>query len=122
MNWLREAISDERGFADIAYVAIGALTGAAIGALGFICVMSAIAYFRCVPLVTPQVVVNCTYDPLPTGQSAGLIFTAFAALIGSLCGYMVATRKQSRAPDQIVNAPNAQNVLQVGQPNETGPK
>jgi hypothetical protein len=94
MSWLSEAMTDETGQGDIAYGAIGALTGAAIGALIFIAVMSAISYFRCIPLVKPDVVVNCTFDPLPMGQAAGLVFAAFATLIGSLAGYMVATRKQ----------------------------
>jgi ribose/xylose/arabinose/galactoside ABC-type transport system permease subunit len=92
-GWLREAISDETGQADISYVAIASLTGAAIGSLTFISVMAAVAYFRCIPLIKPDVVVNCSFDPLPMGQAAGLIFTAFAALIGALSGYMVATRK-----------------------------
>lgn len=107
-------MSDEAGHGDIAYGAIAALTGAAIGALVFLCAMSAVAYFRCIPLVSPLAVVNCTFDPLPMGQAAGLIFGAFATLIGSLCGYMLATRKQRPAvPDQTVNAPNATLVAQV---------
>ena len=93
-HWLREAVSDETGQADIAYIAIFALTCGALGSLFFISAMSAVAYFRCVPLVKPDVVVNCAFDPLPMGQAAGLIFGAFGALIGSLAGYMVATRKQ----------------------------
>ena len=91
MSWLREAISDEQGLADMAYVAIGALTGAAIGALIFICAMAGIAYASCK--------VNCAFDPLPIGQAAGLIFGAFGALIGALAGYMAATRKGSRPPE-----------------------
>ena len=102
MNWLREAISDETGQADIAYAVIGALAGGALGALAFICAMSAIAYFRCIPLVKPDVVVNCSFDPLPMGQAAALIFGAFATLIGALCGYMAATRKQR---PQAMSAP-----------------
>ncbi len=108
MNWLRESVSDESGQADIAYLAIAALTGAAIGSLVFICTMAAIAYFRCVPLVTPGVVVNCTFDPLPMGQAAGLIFGAFGALIGSLAGYMMATRKQ---PRPMVAAPPSTSTV-----------
>jgi hypothetical protein len=114
-KWVRESISDESGQADIAYIAIAALTGGALGALGFVCAMSAWAFWTCIPLVKPDVVVNCTYDPLPLGQSAGLIFAAFATLIGSLCGYMLATRKPRSAPDQNVFAKNAQ-VNQVSAP------
>ncbi len=103
-SWLREATSDEFGQGDIAYGAIGALTGAAIGALIFLCVMSAIAYSKCIPLVTKQVVVNCTFDPLPIGQAAGLIFGAFSALIGALAGYMAMTRRPPRPIQQPVTS------------------
>jgi len=117
MNWLREAISDETGQADIAYAVIGALAGGALGSLAFICGMSAIAYFRCIPLVKPDVVVNCSFDPLPMGQAAALIFGAFATLIGALCGYMVATRKQrSSQPDQTVIANSAVVHQEAAQP------
>ncbi len=103
-NWLREAISDGDGLADMAYIVIGALSVAAIATLAFICFMSAFDYNHC--LSTPQTVVAkgeasvtsivpCRYDPLPTGQSAGLIFGAYAALIGGLAAYMVATRRGS---------------------------
>lgn len=118
LTWVREAFSDENGQADIAYGAIGVLTIGALGSLGFICLMQAWAFLRCVPLVKPDVVVNCTYDPLPMGQAAGLIFAAFATLIGSLCGYMMATRRQPRprVSDQTVIAPAAQVVQQVSPP------
>ena len=101
MKWLREAISDEQGLADIAYIAIGALTVAAILSLVFIFTMSAISYRKCQPITTiakgdqnTTSVIPCNFDPLPVGQSAGLIFGAFGALIGSLAGYMAATRKR----------------------------
>lgn len=104
MSWLREAISDEQGLADMAYIAIGVLTTAACFALTFICVMSAISYHLCGPITTAvnstgqQVTTQttCAFDPLPVGQSAGLIFGAFATLIGALAGYMAATRKGPR--------------------------
>lgn len=113
-KWPRESISDEAGIADIAYVAIAALTAGALGALAFVCLMAGIAYFQCTPLVKPDVVVNCTFDPLPLGQAAGLIFGAFGALIGALAGYMVATRSpRTRPPDQTVIAPQATVVQQV---------
>lgn len=113
-KWVRESISDENGQADIAYVAIAALTTGALGSLAFISFMAAVAYFQCTPLVKPDVVVNCTFDPLPMGQAAGLIFGAFGALIGALAGYMVATRTpRAKAADQTVIAPAAQVVQQV---------
>ena len=101
-NWLREAVSDDQGLADMAYVAIGALTVAAIVTLGFVCVMAMISYHTCMPDITigpdsERHIKNCAFDPLPVGQAAGLVFGAFAALIGSLAGYMAATKRASKA-------------------------
>ena len=119
--WVREAISDELGQADMAYVAIGVLTCAAIGALTFIFAMSAISYYNCKPITTVSKgdqsvtsVIPCNFDPLPVGQSAGLIFGAFGALIGALAGYMAATRKQRPAQqgDQTIIARTVQQVTQ----------
>jgi len=107
VKWLREAISDETGQADIAYAAIALLTLSATLSLGFVSLMQAISYFRCVPLVKADVVVNCAFDPLPMGQAAGLIFAAFASLIASLSGYMLATRKQR---PQVTQAPVTSTV------------
>ena len=101
-RWPREAISDENGRADMAYVAIGVLTVTAIAALIFIMVMSVVDYYSCQPQTTlvkgdsnVTAVVPCRFDPLPLGQAAGLIFAAFAGLIGSLAGYMAATRRRA---------------------------
>lgn len=105
MKWLREAISDEDGRADIAYISIGALTASAITSLTFIFVMSAVSYHNCRTITqiaqkAGDVVTSiapCTFDPLPVGQAAGLIFGAFGALIGALAGYMAATRRREKA-------------------------
>lgn len=98
---MREAISDREGIADMAYIAIGALTVSAIVALAFIFGMSAWDYAHCDPITTISKgdtsvasVVPCRFDPLPIGQAAGLIFGAFGALIGALAGYMAATRRR----------------------------
>jgi hypothetical protein len=101
MNWLRQAISDEQGSVDMAYLSIGALTVTAIFSLMFIFWMSAIDYYHCAPTVTvgaqdSRHIVPCRFDPLPVGQASGLIFGAFAALIGSLAGYMAATRRRNK--------------------------
>jgi len=103
VSWLREAISDENNQADMAYIAIGSLTVAAIFSLVFIFAMSAVSYHKCQPITTvakgeqsTTSVIPCNFDPLPVGQSAGLIFGAFGALIGALAGYMAATRKGPR--------------------------
>ncbi len=116
MDWLREAISDAEGLADMAYIVIGALAVSAIFALVFIFSMSAIDYRNCQPTITISTATNgtegmdvsaasasdsrhiapCRFDPLPVGQAAGLIFGAFGALIGALAGYMAATRRKDK--------------------------
>lgn len=100
MSWLREAISDNDGLADMAYIAIGALCMAAIAALGYIIVMATISYVRCTHIVDVgkdvRAAIPCVFDPLPLGQAAGLIFGAFGALIGALAGYMAATRRPQK--------------------------
>ena len=122
-EWPREAISDEQGQADMAYVAIGALTVAAIVALAFVCVMSAISYHRCQPqtvVATGQQAVtsvtSCQFDPLPVGQAAGLIFGAFGALIGALAGYMAATRKAR--PQYLVTTDGEQRAQPLPVPRD----
>jgi hypothetical protein len=99
--WLREAISDREGLADMAYIVIGALAVAAITALTFIFGMAAWDYAHCTPITTVAKgdqsvtsVIPCRFDPLPIGQAAGLIFGAFGALIGALAGYMAATKRK----------------------------
>lgn len=122
--WVREAISDEAGQADMAYVAIGILTCAAVGALTFIFALSAISYYNCKPITTVSKgdqsvtsVIPCNFDPLPVGQSAGLIFGAFGALIGALAGYMAATRKQRpQQGDQTIIARNVEQIQAPPQP------
>lgn len=101
--WLRESINDGDGQADIAYVVIGALAVAAIAAQLFIMSMSVVSYVRCLKSIDVgkggdlvKAFVPCVFDPLPLGQASGLIFAAFAALIGAFAGYMAATRRQSR--------------------------
>lgn len=117
-NWLRQAISDAEGLADMAYIVIGALAVSAMFALAFIFSMSAIDYRNCQPTISISTAVKgaegtdlaaaassdsrhitpCRFDPLPVGQAAGLIFGAFGALIGALAGYMAATRRAVVAP------------------------
>lgn len=122
MSIVREAMSDEGGQGDMAYIAIGLLTVAAVLSLAFIFSMSAVSYHKCEPITTVSKgdqsttsVIPCNFDPLPVGQAAGLIFGAFAALIGSLAGYMAATRKQSQRM-QTINTTGATVVSQVQPP------
>jgi hypothetical protein len=119
MRWLREAISDNDGLADMAYICIGALAAAAIASLAFIFVMATVSYVRCTHIVDVgqgvRAAVACVFDPLPIGQAAGLIFGAFAALIGSLAGYMAATK---RAPN--ARPPAAPDAVPVPKPKPKG--
>lgn len=104
MSWLREAISDGDGQADVAYISIFMLTPAAIVTIAFICIVSFLDWRSCQPITTiskgdtsVSSVVPCRYDPLPVGQAAGLVFAAYSTLIGALAAYMVATRRQRSA-------------------------
>lgn len=108
MGLITEALRDEDGLGDIAFIMIGTLGVCAIITLNFICGMSAIDYAHCLSTPVTTVtkgaegltsVVPCRFDPLPIGQAAGLIFGAFSALIASLGGYMALVR---RKPRQIV--------------------
>lgn len=102
-KWPREAISDSDGVADVAYVSLFVLIGSMVAVTLFLCGMDAVSYFRCVPLIKSDVIVNCTYNPLPLGQALGLVYGAgFSTGLGGLTAYMVATRKQPRPHD----APN----------------
>ena len=97
MKWLREAISDSDGVADVAYVVILMLAGAAIATLAYIIAMATVSYIRCTHIVDVgqgiKAAIACQFDPLPIGQAAGLVFAAFATLIGALSAYMVSTRR-----------------------------
>ena len=99
-GWLKQAISDENNQVDMAYIVIGILATSAVAALSYVLVMATISYLRCTKIVDVgqgiKAALNCVFDPLPIGQSAGLIFTAFAALIGAFAGYMAATRRRTK--------------------------
>jgi hypothetical protein len=114
-GWFREALSDERGQADIAYASVGVLTIAAICSIAYLFAMGAIDYWNCAPTTTLTKggedltsVVPCRFDPLPMGQAVGLIFAAYASLIASLAGYMAATRRR------VITTPNGETVTTEG--------
>lgn len=101
-GWLRQSISDENGLADIAYVSLGSVTVLVLGAIVYVCGMSAWDWYVCKPLIDDhKVLMSCRFDSLPIGQSIGLICGAYAAALTALAGYMAATRKpaQPKAPD-----------------------
>ena len=117
VNWARQAVSDEMGQVDIAYVSIMVLVVMACMSVMFILVMSVVSYVRCAPITTLTTavegagaltsVVPCNYDPLPTGQAVGLIFGAFATLIIALGGYMGLTRRRGTRGETIDAPPPA---------------
>ena len=94
MNWVRSALTDETGAYDVAYVSLFGVGGTIMAAVPFMCLMSAWAYHRCVPLVKPDTVVNCTFDPQQLGTGIGLACGGFATAMAALAAYMAATRNQ----------------------------
>jgi hypothetical protein len=98
MGWLREAIQDENGVADAAYVSIMWALVSVVGTVLFLCVLSLISYMRCYNIADVgqgvRAQVPCVFDPQPLGVAIGAVLAAFAGLIGALAGYMAATRRQ----------------------------
>ena len=103
MGWLREAIQDERGVADAAYVSIMWALLAVVGTVIFLCGMAAVSYFRCYSIADVgqgvRAQVPCIFDPQPLGVAIGAVLAAFAGLIGALAGYMAATRRAARTTE-----------------------
>lgn len=97
MSWLREAISDSDGLADMAYLAIAGLIAVMVGSIVFLCAMSAISYSRCTQIVDVgqgvRSAVPCTYDPNPLGIAIAACLGAFGSPIGALALYMGQTRR-----------------------------
>ena len=100
MKWLREALTDENGVTDVAYVSIFMVTLGILAAIAFICIMSAISYFTCYHITDvglgQRAQVPCTFDPQPVGVALAAVCTAFAAMVGALAGYMAATRRREK--------------------------
>jgi len=96
--WLREAISDEKGAADMAYISIAGLVVVMVGSIGFLCAMSAVSYARCTKIVdvskTQRAAIPCTYDPGPLGLAIAACLGAFGSPIGALALYMGQTRRR----------------------------
>lgn len=93
MSWLRGSLTDASGLWDVAYVALFGVAVATIGAIPFMCAMSAVAYFRCHPSST----LACAYDPQPLGTAIGLVCGAFSTALVALAAYMAATRPRKDA-------------------------
>lgn len=86
MNWLRSALTDEAGQYDIAYIGMGALIVIVLGAIPSLLLMAVWALYA-----------GKTFDPQPLGVAIGAVCAGFAAALGSLAGYMAATRKPREA-------------------------
>lgn len=102
MTWLREAISDNDGLADIAYISIAWLVAIMVLSITFLCAMSAVSYLRCTEIVDVgqgvRSAVPCKYDPQPLGTSIAACLAAFGSPIGALALYMAQTRRQPAPP------------------------
>ena len=106
MSLLREAVSDERGVGDMAYLSIAGLIAVMVGSIIFLCSMSAISYARCEQIVDvgkpPDLVrasIPCPYDPNPLGIAIAACLGAFGSPIGALALYMGQTRRRDVKPD-----------------------
>lgn len=90
MSIFREAITDSSGVVDVSYLALFWVMVSVLGAITFVCAMTAIVFLRCNA--------NCTFDPQPLGFAVGAICAGFATALGSLAGYMLATRRRDAPP------------------------
>ena len=89
MSWWREAISDEDGQGDIAYIGLATIIVMFVAVATFECVMVLIAYIR-----------GVAFDPLPLAQAFALIVGAvFSTGLAGLTAYMLATRKPKQQTD-----------------------
>jgi hypothetical protein len=101
-HWLRSALTDEHGQFDIAYIGMGALIVIVLGAIPSLLLMAVWALYA-----------GRAFDPQPLGIAIGAVCGGFAAALGSLAGYMAATR-----PTRPATAPVAAVTVnaQGGQP------
>jgi hypothetical protein len=96
-NWLQQAMKDNEGDYDVAYVALFGVALAVFLTLPFLCIMSMISYFRCVPIIKDGITpIICNFDPQPLGIAIGAVCGGFATALASLAGYMAATRNRDR--------------------------
>ncbi len=99
--WIREAISDNDGLVDIAYVSIGVLVFLMAASIIFLCTMSAWSWLSCTKIVDVgqgvRASVSCDYDPSPLGLAIAACLGAFGSPIGALALYMGQTRRQVKA-------------------------
>lgn len=120
MNWIRESISDEKGSADVAYISIAGLILTLIGSITFLCVMAAIAYFRCTHIVDVgggvRSALACAYDPNPLGLAIAACLGAFGAPITALAVYMAQTRRREVPRDPPATTTTATATVETTTP------
>lgn len=73
MSWLGRALTDTRGEPDVGNLGLFVLVVVIIGAIPFICIMSAVSAFF------PSV----KFDPQPVGVAVGAVCGGFAAALGA---------------------------------------
>lgn len=86
MSIFREAIVDQDGAVDVSYLALFWVMVSVLGAITFICAMSAWAFLRCHA--------NCVFDAQGIGIAVAAICGGFATAIGGLAAYMAATKHE----------------------------
>lgn len=100
MTWLREAISDEHGQGDAAYISILSIAVTLVGTVVFLCMMSVVSYARCTHVVDVSygkiLATSCQFDPQPLALGIAAAIGAFGAPIIALAGYMAATRRREK--------------------------
>lgn len=80
----QQAIRDEKGQVDVAYLAVFYLMVSVLGAISVVCFLDAAIVLSCVFGHG----MKCTYDPQALGIAVGAICGGFAAALGALGAYM----------------------------------
>lgn len=117
MNWIREAVTDENGVTDVAYVSIIWILAVALGAVTAIVCVAVVSYFRCYAVADVgggiRAQVPCTFDPQPVGIAVGAVFGGFATALGALAGYMAATRRREPPRPVTTTTTTTDNLTQT---------
>jgi hypothetical protein len=113
----REAIRDEKGLVDVAYLSLYVVTLLVLGAITFTCLMTAWSFISCIEVLDIKPPILCRFDPQPLGIAVGAICGGFATALAALAAYMAATRPR---PNVVV--PAQVNVQDAGTVNVPGVK
>jgi hypothetical protein len=80
MSFFREAVVDANGQVDVANLGFYWVTVHVLGAIVFVCAMSAWSFARCEA--------HCTFDPQPLGVAVVAILGGYATTLAALGTYM----------------------------------